>query len=259
MLRGPLVECFLGLPGAGKTYAMTYYAVKVRKRFPDLPVWANYWVDLPGAPVQWLESVDQFEDAAGGLILLDEAHILLGSRDWTGTDRKRVLAKLGQMRKARLTLWFTTHSAGKVDKQLRLLTEQARHMSSLRRFGLFMYRMRAGVEPTAGSLGLGFVPMRKSVARRYDTLGAVGVQGFAAAAASTSSEAPVVGGEPGAPAPARQVLDAAGPFDRIQELHPALDAPSESTLATGEANRSGGASPFLQSLLGSSQPQQRAD
>jgi len=178
---GAAVRAYLGLPGAGKTYAMTAHAIAVRKRYPTLRVYANYDVRMPGAgEVLQLETVEDFEAARDGLVLLDEAHALLGSREWAGRDRQRVLVKLGQMRKARLFFWYTTHSAGKVDKQLRLLTEESRSMVSFRTLARgFFYRARAGVERDAEALGVGFVLFRKSVAQAYDTMGSVDTGGLA--------------------------------------------------------------------------------
>jgi len=177
------VRAYLGLPGAGKTYSMTAHALAARRKHPTLRVFSNYFLDLPGDPILPLESVADFEAATYGLVLIDEAHALLGSRDWAGKDRARVLVKLGQMRKARLYFWYTTHSAGKVDKQLRLLTEEALDLSSWRTLtGCFLYRRRAGVEPASESLGWGFVRYRQSTADRYDTLSSVATSGLASEA-----------------------------------------------------------------------------
>jgi len=177
------VRAYLGLPGAGKTYTMTAHAHVARRSYPALTVYTNYPVNLPGTGlVLPLTSVEDFERAREGLVLMDEAHALLGSREWNGNDRRRVLVKLGQMRKAGLYFWYTTHSAGKVDKQLRLLTEQAFELRSWRTLlGGFIYRSRAGVEPQAESLGAGYVRFRARVADSYDTLGAVGETGLAEA------------------------------------------------------------------------------
>jgi len=179
--RGPMVEAFFGLPGAGKTFAMVSGALRVRAAYPAMRVWSNFPIRFASGEVaEPLETVDDWEAAGPGLVLLDEAHILLGSREWTGSDRKRVLAKMGQLRKSGVILWYTTHDPSKVDKQLRNLTEQAHWMFSARAMGFFFAKVRNGASPGGASLGVEFVRFSGKVKDAYDSWGAVGAGGLGA-------------------------------------------------------------------------------
>lgn len=178
-MRGPLVQAWFGLPGAGKTFAMVAAARKARKHDPALKVWSNFPLRLPvGEPARPLFTVEDWEEARGGLVILDEAHILLGSREWSGPERKRVLAKMGQLRKAGVYLWYSTHDPSKVDKQLRNLTECSHWMTSCRGLGFFFARVRVGASPRGESMGPEIVLMLRSTMEAYDTAGEVGASGL---------------------------------------------------------------------------------
>lgn len=186
-MRGPLVEAWFGFPGAGKTFAMTAAALRAKRREPGLRVYSNYPIRFEdGSLAIPVESLEDFESAQDGLLLLDEAHIALDSRQSTGSGRSRWVAKLGQLRKSALFLWYTTHDPSKVDKQLRNLTEQSHWMLSARRLGFFLSRVRVGAAPSGASLGIEIVRFNGAAHGAYDTFWHVGVSGLAGLA--TKSE-----------------------------------------------------------------------
>lgn len=177
------VVAFLGLPGAGKTYSAVHYLCAIRRKRPSATVYANIPLRLPGLkPSLPMETVDDWVNARNGVILLDEAHILLGSREWSQKERARVAAKLGQLRKDGIQLLYTTHTAEKVDVRLRELTEEVRYMTSV--FGSggpFWYDVRGGFARTEKRQGFGFVWRRGDVDAAYRTDMLVGSEGFGGA------------------------------------------------------------------------------
>jgi len=179
-MRGPLVEAWFGFPGAGKTFAMVAAALKARKAEPALRVYSNFPVNFPdGSQSIPVLTMDDFVAATDGLLLLDEAHIALDSRQSTGRNRGEWVAKLGQLRKARLFLWYTTHDPTKVDKQLRNLTEISHWMVSARRLGFFLARVKVGAAPAGGSLGVEFIRFHGPALGAYDTFYTLGAGGLA--------------------------------------------------------------------------------
>ena len=189
-MRGPLVEAWFGFPGAGKTFAMTSAVLKAKRKEPGLRVYSNYPIRFPdGSMALPVESLEDFEAATNGLLLLDEAHIALDSRQSTGPSRSRWVAKLGQLRKSALFLWYTTHDPSKVDKQLRNLTEQSHWMLSARRLGFFLSRVRVGTAPSGASLGIEIVRFNGPAHGAYDTFWEVGASGLAPASTKSTDRA----------------------------------------------------------------------
>lgn len=173
---------YFGLPGAGKTYAMTAAAIDWRRAHPDKPIYSTYeirlpnvWaLDPPGDP--WGPTVPLLE-AHDGLVLLDEVALILNARLYQKTPM-RFLQMLMQHRKHRLEVWYTTQFPSYADSILRLLTVESYHMESFGRVPLlpfFWGSVHAGVAgKRTGFFWVLRTPLRDSV---YDT---EAVQGRAA-------------------------------------------------------------------------------
>lgn len=160
----------------GKTYCMTAWAYQQRLKRPGLRVWANYSVRLPGPPVRPLLTPDDWAAARTGIVLLDEAHQLLRSREWSARDgRQRVLSVMDELRKRRLVVCYTTHVGAKVDRRLRELTEEVRHMSSWPPLRLFSWRSVAALDGPGHrtTLARGVLRRRGRYDRAYDSWGIV--------------------------------------------------------------------------------------
>jgi len=168
------VRAWLGFPGEGKTYAMTAWAYQARLSRPGVRVYANYGVNLPGPDARPLETPDDWAAARNGIVLLDEAHQLLRSRDWASRDgRQIVLNVLDELRKRRLVVCYTTHVGAKVDRRLRELTESVRHMTYWTAFRLFTWRETAAIEGPGYrvTLSRGFLRRQKRFDQAYDSWG----------------------------------------------------------------------------------------
>lgn len=176
---GDVVGIF-GQPRQGKTYRAVSLLLQARAADPFVPVWSNIPLALPGlGDVYELDGIEAWEAAAGGVVLVDEANLLLGSRGWAGKERQRVAAKLDQLRKAGVVLLYTTHTPAKVDIRLRELTTDARYVSNWRSFGFFLEVRKAGLGSGVRADGFAVYRRSRAVEDAYNTLLAVGASGFA--------------------------------------------------------------------------------
>jgi len=168
------VRAWIGLPGQGKTYGMTAWAYDQRLARPGLRVYANYAPNLPGPAVRPLDSARDWQDARNGIVLLDEAHQLLRSREWSSRDgRKEVLEVMDELRKRRLVICYTTHVGAKIDKRLRELTDSVRHMTYWAPARIFTWRETAAIEGPGWKevIGRGWLRRHRRYDRAYDSWG----------------------------------------------------------------------------------------
>lgn len=131
-----------GLPGSGKSYFAVRQLVRLRcsDRGRDRPVYTNMPLVLPYGPQPVLyESLSEIFDVHDCHVLLDEAQLVVGSRDWQSRDNRHA-AFLSQLRKRRVVLWYTSQEITAVDKFLRDKTFLLYTMESFKRFGFFVYR-----------------------------------------------------------------------------------------------------------------------
>jgi len=165
-----VVEGYLGLPGAGKTYSMVHEVVHRRKRNPHLRVYSNMWLDLPGdGDFIQLQDWEELLDARDGLVLLDEINLWMPSRAWAKLPGP-LLWKWAQVRKSGLDVIWTAQHQARVDKLVRELTWMVYQMFSWRRLGFFAGKAYLGeIRPELFASWL-FVPFDMGIARRYDTL-----------------------------------------------------------------------------------------
>lgn len=72
-----------------------------------------------------------------GVMVLDEAHVWLNARAWSGGDRERIVTFFTQHRKLGWDVYLIVQDAEMIDKQVRVLIEYEVHLRNLRRARLF--------------------------------------------------------------------------------------------------------------------------
>jgi len=142
-----MIQYVTGVLGAGKTFhavrlAMDHLArggtvvtniecrfqrihdmIAVQKKVSILP--EQLIVFDPEVTPEWEAVVPWGLSEGIVLVVLDEAQLFYGSRDWASTaaNNKRLLSFLTQSRKAGVDLIWITQDGGNVDKQFRVLAE----------------------------------------------------------------------------------------------------------------------------------------
>lgn len=161
------VEGYLGLPGSGKSFTMGYDAYQLRKRYPNMPVYTNIPLTLPGnGPIIEMEDWEDLVNAENGLVILDEVNLWMPARVWAKVPGA-LLWKLAQVRKSGLKVLWTAQSHKRVDTVLRELTFHTHVCKSWKRLGFFLVRSYGGIlgEPE----GLRFVPFSATYKNVYGT------------------------------------------------------------------------------------------
>lgn len=126
-----MIRAYTGLLGSGKTSSMITDA---RKAFRE--TWVQIYSDMrslkfPGAVYLHYSQAAALGQVSRGLILLDEAGLVLSSRFWQSLDRS-VIESMTMLRKNELDLFFATPDVSRVDKQLREIVSE---IVVCRRFG----------------------------------------------------------------------------------------------------------------------------
>lgn len=118
-----MIEAFVGLPGAGKTYLMTRLAIKKMKK---RPVYANY-------PLKGAIRYHQVEELFGireAIILIDEAGLVAPAGFWKAIPFD-VMAHWRQHRHAKIDVWYTAQSLQDVAVPLRRVTQFVNQVKKL--------------------------------------------------------------------------------------------------------------------------------
>lgn len=164
------IRGYLGPHGSGKTYAMVRHAYYRRLKHPDMPVWANFKVQLPGdGPVHPLTVwPDDLVRARNGLVLIDEINIVMPSRLWDRVPVQMLYA-LAMARKFGWEMLWSAQYVARVDKSAREVTSEVWKMMNFRRLGFFAYRSYFGEDFERPFLG-GLIFCEPRVDAAYDTL-----------------------------------------------------------------------------------------
>lgn len=168
IMRKAAIVGYVGPRGAGKTLAMTrcaHYLARRRK----VNVMANYGIMLPHQKLDAARLVDMGEDLQRCLMLIDEAHVLIDSRNSGKARNKMVSYFITQTRKRDVVLCYTTQHVMQVDIRLRRATD---YFVFCRRVGRHRFRYRVVDALNGKHLGTVFMDGRKSYAL-YDTYEAV--------------------------------------------------------------------------------------
>lgn len=164
MIRG-----YVGLLGSGKSYSMVADGLR-RFRETHAQVFSDMvGLRFPEAIYLDARAPQQLADLREGLILLDEAQILMSSRFWHKVP-PQVLSALAQLRKNGLDVLYTTQNLARVDSVLRELTGE---VVTCRRFGRVVVQVAKAVEGK-DVLWRRACLLRSEIWRCYDTLEIVG-------------------------------------------------------------------------------------
>jgi hypothetical protein len=108
------VRGYIGVPGAGKSYLLAQDAYREHKH--GAPVVSNY-LNFG----RRVKDVDDLLSISDSILALDEAQGWFSARGWSKIPPE-VLWRLSQVRHFGISLWFTTQTVDRVDKQLRQIT-----------------------------------------------------------------------------------------------------------------------------------------
>jgi hypothetical protein len=163
MIRG-----YFGLPGSGKTYAMTRDAINECK---GRVVYTNYDVDIPdAAEIIKLKRPHELVNVRNGLCLIDEAGLWLPSFIWKRIP-EQLIWQLAQVRKNGIDLFYTAQNPARVVKVLREITFESIHSEKF--FKIFIQHIYTGINDKKMCTRILF--FSRKVANRYDTYQKVGV------------------------------------------------------------------------------------
>lgn len=153
-----MIECYTGLPGAGKTYNMVRYAHK--QHLKGRKVYANFQTTF----ATYFKELYEIYDVRDALILIDEAGIYLPAQAWQKIPFEFMRA-IRQHRHNGLDLWYTAQDFLDVSTSLRRVT-QFEHVVSRSAKLCFTktYNPR-----TKEKYGFDFHILNKNVFNLYDT------------------------------------------------------------------------------------------
>ncbi|MQB01775.1 MAG: hypothetical protein GEU78_16090 [Actinobacteria bacterium] len=188
------LEGFVGRFGAGKTLLMTWRAYKAQGNYDEL--WSNYTLVPEFFPKVELHkfttgdeffamirnALDRVDGRPGGirrLLVIDEIHSLFDARAWAQLPLE-ALTPLSQLRKAGLTILYTSQHESQVEKRIRnytnfmwLCRSWGRDFNILRDaplvFWATAYDNFEFRRPGAEKLGSVVFRVSKKKARLYDT------------------------------------------------------------------------------------------
>lgn len=153
-----MIESFTGLPGMGKTYNMTRYALKQFKK--GRTVYANYHVK----GFKYFKELNEVIGVKNALILIDEAGIYLPAQAWNSIP-KEFVREIRQHRHDGLDMYYTAQDQQDVATCIRRVT-QLQH--DFTRFGKVMFEKCTN--PRTGSkFGFNFSILNSKIFDLYDT------------------------------------------------------------------------------------------
>lgn len=159
-----MIESFTGLPGSGKSLHCVKRLIQAsqagRKCYANFHSRFGVWDYITWEEIGYIEE---------GLVVLDEAHMLFSSRNWSSTTQGQ-LALFQQHRKLGIDVIWVAQSAQRVDVALRELTAfETRH----RRAGRLI--IHKTVDPSLPEnsrekvIRRGFFPLTEILTRHYYT------------------------------------------------------------------------------------------
>ena len=171
-----MIRCFDGLLGQGKTYGMVDEAVQLSRK--EHPMVYTNMAGLQFPEAVYFDHIEELCNISSGLVLLDEALIVVPARFWQEMGRD-LLGRFAQLRKHGLDLWYTSQFADGVDKTLRELTNE---VVTCQKVGKTFFRRKSN--PTQKVRGLGW-PHRfdPDIANLYNTLEVIKTTGGSAGVA----------------------------------------------------------------------------
>lgn len=111
-----LIECFTGLPGEGKSYALAYRTakgiLKGRNVFTNFPVGGAYKLEM--------DMLKNAKFPSNSLIVIDEAGFFFNSREWKSMP-KETYQLFSQHRKFKMDMVLAVQSVSRLDVSIREL------------------------------------------------------------------------------------------------------------------------------------------
>lgn len=156
------IICWHGLQGQGKTYGMVSTLITTMRENP-VQVYSN----MAGLSVPWgiyIDHVEEITDISHGIVLLDEAAIVIPAQFWQDLGRD-LLTRFCQMRKRALHLWYTAQRFGGVNVNLR---EQTNETIECRKYGPYFHQKTQYPARKSGG-GSKLSRYNPSVSGAYDT------------------------------------------------------------------------------------------
>lgn len=153
-----MIEAFTGLPGQGKTYLMTKKAIQEMKK--GRKVYANY--PLEGS-ISY-EDISEILTVRQGLVLIDEAGLLIPAQFWTRLPYQYLQA-WRQHRKGGIDIWYTAQDLHDVGTSLRRVTQ---FVNDIQRIGPLMIN-RINNPRSKEKYGFTLHLLSKKIFKMYDT------------------------------------------------------------------------------------------
>jgi len=168
-----MIIAYVGPPGSGKTVAMVDHALKLFRKSPRA-VYSNM-AGFHCPEYVYCEAAEEFSTLSSGLVLLDEAGVVFGSRDWQGRT-KQDIAAFAQVRKEGLDLTMTAQHENRLDTILRENCSEYRRCRRIGRF-IVIKKLDPHADRKNASLGHVLVCMTSGLWRQYDTFARIGGRG----------------------------------------------------------------------------------
>jgi hypothetical protein len=162
-----MIEVYAGMPGNGKTFALTYRAMRAMKK--GKKVFSNY--PLRGAFRITFEDLINYTFPEGSVIIIDEAGRWFSSRKWSDLP-DQVFDLFTLHRHLGLDLLVAVQDISRIDKALREVVEIMWWSRNYLGFPFFVYRGYYNVE-RFGMKGehdlIKYIPKFTKARKLYDT------------------------------------------------------------------------------------------
>lgn len=165
-----MIEGVVGFPGSGKTYYALDRALKAMKK--GYTVYSNF--GITGSEL--ITPKTMFDVAPKSLVILDEAQLWFGSRNWRDFGDE-YMQFFSQTRKIDITLLWISQVEGSVDKTIRDRTHLAHKMEAFGK-GIFGHPIAFRATTYSGAVNVdkdkfemykSWLRFKKEVANAYDT------------------------------------------------------------------------------------------
>jgi GTPase SAR1 family protein len=123
------ITCILGQRGAGKTLFMTYLAHKYHSE--GKRIFSNFTLkDIPFDYISFEQLAKLPDELTNAIVFLDEIQIGADSYEIFKKSNKMITIFTTQLRKRKITLYYSTQVFGMVTKRMRLQTNYIIEMSN---------------------------------------------------------------------------------------------------------------------------------
>jgi ATP-dependent Clp protease ATP-binding subunit ClpX len=110
---------YCGRQGAGKTVSMVEYANRIRAKYPDCIIVANFsYIHADFFMSDWRDLLQIRNGTKGVLFLIDEIHSEYSSQDWKDFP-ENLLSEISMQRKQKIKICATSQVYSRVVKQIR--------------------------------------------------------------------------------------------------------------------------------------------